>query len=207
MLEVCSIKLPGRGARMLDPPFRQLVPLLSFLSDALGALADKPMAIYGHSMGALVGFELARLLSRRQLVTINHLFVSGHRAPHLPNTEPSWSTLPDDQLAQNLARLGGSPSTDLLELMLPTIRADLQICDSYCYQPADLLEAPITVFGGTHDPGVTRDELEAWSIHTRGACAVHMLPGGHFFEENSSKSLLRIVEERLIFHRDTTSVP
>lgn len=173
--------------------------LVSVLGDVLTPLLDRPFAFYGHSMGSIVAFELAHELRRRGKAFPRALFAAAHKAPKIPHVEV-LSELPDDELFAHLGKLSAtaqlSENPDLLQLMLPTLRCDLSLCDFYAYRPQPKLSCPITVFGGQEDV-VSRMELEAWSEETEGPFEVEMLPGGHFFLFSSRADLLDILSRKL----------
>ncbi len=203
-IELCAVQLPGRGRRALEPAYTELAPLVSVLAEALAPTFDTPCAWFGHSVGALVCFELARELRRRGRPLPCHLLVSGRAAPQLPSRYGPLHELPDEEfLARLYARYGYTPPEqddqldELLQLMVPTIRADVTVSDRYVYPDEPPLDCPITAFGGLEDPTVTRDELAAWGAQTRGRFELRMLPGGHFYLEPAWKFLVRFIVDRL----------
>lgn len=194
-VEVCPIYLPGRENRLKEPLFTHLAPLVQTLAHALHPFMDIPFAFLGHSMGALISFELARHLHRIHYPGPAQLFVSAHRAPQLPDTNASLHDLPDPALIDALSRLGGTPQailqhTELMNVMLPILRADLTLCETYVYTPEPPLDCPIVVFGGEQDSMVSVQELQEWRNQTRSACTLHILPGDHFFLQNQQHLLL-----------------
>jgi medium-chain acyl-[acyl-carrier-protein] hydrolase len=202
-IEVCSIQLPGRGARLLEKPFSRISPLVSALSQALLPLFDKPFAFFGHSMGALIGFELARLLQRKGGPQPLHLFISGAAAPFLPPREIALYKLPEPELIHALHGLNGTPkelleSEELMQLMLPTLRADFAICDTYTYKKGAALRCPITVCGGTRDRKLSRrSDLQAWRSETEASFSLQMFPGDHFFLHTAQPQLLQLLSTQL----------
>jgi medium-chain acyl-[acyl-carrier-protein] hydrolase len=201
-VEVQAVQLPGRGARMTEPPFTSLPSLIEDVSDAIRPLLDRPFAFFGHSMGALIAFELARQLRRERGAEPAHLFVSGRRASHLTRTEPPTYNLPDDEFVKELARLNGTSREilehpELMSLMIPPLRADFAVSQCYSYVPEPPLSCPLTAFGGLGEKHLTREDIEAWREHTTGAFKVRMLPGDHFFLHTSRSLLLRILSREL----------
>lgn len=199
-VEICSINLPGRGARMWEPPYSEAAPLAESLLQAMTPYLDKPFAFFGHSMGAIVGFELARHL-RKCRVTPAHFFVSGCHAPQIPDPHPIHH-LPDADFLAALVRLGGVPEAvmrdaELMDLILPTIRADFTLVETYPFTPQPPLACPLTAFGGIDDDLVEREHLEAWRAQTRAEFEVVMLPGNHFFLHSAHDSLLRLLSRQL----------
>lgn len=199
-LEVLPVQLPGRGRRALEPAYAELGPLLGALAGGLAPAFDGPFALFGHSMGALVAFELARELRRRGRPQPSHLLVAGRPAPQLPRRYAPLSHLPDGEFLEELyRRYGYAPPEDddgldvLLDVMLPTIRRDVAVSDGYVYADEPPLDCPITAFGGLDDTTVTRDELDAWRHQTRGRFELRLLPGGHFFLEAERTFLVRFI--------------
>ncbi|HEY2391542.1 MAG TPA: alpha/beta fold hydrolase [Candidatus Angelobacter sp.] len=188
-VEVCLVHLPGRDRRMSERPFTRLQPLVQAVADALVPEIDSQYVFYGHSMGALISFELARELRRRNLKLPVHLFVSGRRAPSVPETEPPIFHLPPREFIAEIKRLNGTPSeffehAELQELILPLLRADFEIVDTYEYASEAPLACPITVYGGEQDGRVPIESLTAWKKQTSTKYNLRMLSGGHFFIES-----------------------
>ena len=201
-VEVCAAQLPGRGNRMRETPFTSLRPLVESLGEAIGPLLQKPFAFFGHSMGALIAFELTRYLRREKGLSPRHLFVSGRRAPHVPKRESPIHDLPQPEFIEELRRLDGTPSEvlehpELMELMIPLLRADFAMVDTYEYVPEPPLECGITAYGGLQDHEVDRESLEAWRDCTQGRFILRMLPGGHFFPRSDQEMLLRLLNTEL----------
>jgi medium-chain acyl-[acyl-carrier-protein] hydrolase len=200
-VEVCVIQLPGRGARLLEKPYRRMDSLVSALTDALAPLLDKPFALFGHSMGAWIGFELARRLRKERRVEPLHLFVSGASAPHLPQRDEPLHALPEEEFVSALRRLNGTPkevleSDELMRLITPTLRADFAICENYSYVRRPLLSCPITAFSGSQDRRLRSGDIEAWREETTGPFRAQMFPGGHFFIHTATQPLLaRLAQE------------
>jgi medium-chain acyl-[acyl-carrier-protein] hydrolase len=203
-VELNAVQLPGRENRLLDPPFIRLALLVEALAQILPPYLDRPYAFFGHSMGALIGFELARLFRKQGSPGPACLIVSGHRAPHLPDRRPPIHHLPDARFIEELRRLNGTPEEvlqheELRDLLLPVLRADFAVCETYLYAPEQPLDCPIFVIGGEQDPEVSQDELAAWQLHTRGAFTLHMIPGDHFFLHSARPLLLNAVNRALIY--------
>jgi surfactin synthase thioesterase subunit len=201
-IEVIAVQLPGREERLREPPFRDAMEHCRTLVDVLAPYLDRPFAFFGHSMGALVAFELVRTLVAAGGPSPAYLFVSAHCGPRVPHCLPSVSGLSDRDLVSLLRRLGGTPAEvledgDVMRLMLPLFRADLTICETYRYELDAKLSCPISAFGGTLDDFIRRPDLLAWSGETRGAFQARMLPGGHFFIDDAKPRLLQAVAEDL----------
>lgn len=176
--------------------------LVSALTDALLPLLDKPFAFFGHSMGAWIGFELARRLQNKHRVEPLHLFVSGAGAPHVPSRELPLHALPEAELREALGGLNGTPkelleSEELMQLMLPILRADFAVCETYTYRNGSVLNCPITAFGGLQDRRLYRSDIKAWSAETNSSFSMHMFPGDHFFLHTAGPLLLPLLAAEL----------
>jgi medium-chain acyl-[acyl-carrier-protein] hydrolase len=201
-VEVCPVQLPGRGSRLREPHFRQLMPLVEAVAENLQPYFDKPFAFFGHSMGAMISFELTRHLRREQGASPLQLFVSGRRAPQLPDTDPPTYDLPEKEFVEELRRLNGTPREalehpELMQLVLPTIRADFSVCQTYVYTPEPPLNCPISAFGGLQDKDVGREKMEGWREQTNASFRLRMLPGDHFFLNTATDLLLHALTRDL----------
>jgi medium-chain acyl-[acyl-carrier-protein] hydrolase len=199
-IEVCPIELPGHGTRLREPLYRELDVLVNSMVTALIPYLDLPFAFFGHSMGALLAFELTRLLRRQYGLVPTHLFVSGRHAPQIlpnPNTTPTYA-LPHEQFIEKLEILSGTPKTilqnpEIMGVLLPVLRADLTMAETYNYQHEAPLECPIIALGGLQDPVSSQAELEAWQVQTNLQFRHYMLPGNHFFIQSEKSAVLRII--------------
>jgi medium-chain acyl-[acyl-carrier-protein] hydrolase len=200
-INVCPVELPGRASRVAEPPYTQLSPLVDAAAEALLPYLHLPFALLGHSMGALVCFELARLLRRRGLQPVR-LFASGHGAPQLPERDPPIHALSEPEFVEKLREFGGTPeevlaNAELRELLLPILRADFAVCETYAYTAEEPLDCPISAFGGLADREVPGEDLDAWRVQTRGAFTLRMFPGDHFFLQTAQPFVLRSVARDL----------
>lgn len=200
-VEVCPVQLPGRGLRIEEPSFTEMNELVRIAGQALAPHLDKPFAFFGHSMGALVAFELARHIRREYSLQPIHLFVSGRCSPQT-SRGPFNSHVSDFAFAEILRRNNGIPKEaledpELMELVLPIIRADFALCESYVYAPESPFSFPITAFGGLNDYGAPRDCIESWHDHTTGPFVVRMFPGDHFFLNALKSPLLEVIAKEL----------
>ena len=201
-VEVCPIQLPGRGTRLMEPLFTQLSPLIRALAQALLPLLDKPFAFFGHSLGAVVSFELARQLRRQYGVQPVRLFVSASRAPQLPHRGLPVHTLPEGDFLAELRRLNGTPTEvleheELMQIALPVLRADFAVYETYRYPTEPPLNYPISAFGGLRDRTVSQSDLEAWREQTSVSFSRQMFPGDHFFLITTQPLLLRVLSQEL----------
>lgn len=196
-VEVCAVQLPGRGSRLLETPFTNLNQLVRAAAEALLPHLSEPFALFGHSMGARICFEFTRHLEKEHGIKPTHLFVSGCRAPQIPDTEPPIYDLPEPEFLEELRELSGTPQEvldhpELMQLMLPLLRADFEVAQTYsCPSVDEPLDRPVTVFGGLQDEDITREHLEAWRALTSGPFSLYMFPGDHFFINTSRSLLLR----------------
>jgi medium-chain acyl-[acyl-carrier-protein] hydrolase len=184
----------------MERPFAQLSPLVEALAQALAPLLDKPFAFFGHSLGALISFELARQFRRQYGVHPVRLFVSAGRAPHIPHRGPPIHTLAEKEFLAELRRLNGTPSEildheELMEIMLPLLRADFALYENYVYSTEPPLNCPISAFGGIQDHRVNESDLEAWRAQTTASFSLRMFPGDHFFLKQPL--LLRVLSQEL----------
>ena len=201
-VEVCPVQLPGRGTRLMEPPFTRLSPLIQALAQALFPLLDKPFVFFGHSLGALVSFELARQLRREYAIKPVRLFISADRAPQIANRDPAIHTLPEEEFLVELCHLNGTPGEvleddELRAIMLPLLRADFAVYETYEYSTEPPLDCPISAFGGLQDRRVSRGDLEAWRDQTSVAFSLRMFPGDHFFLNTTRPSLLEALSQEL----------
>lgn len=201
-IELCPIELPGRGSRFGEASITDFSTLVQEIALGIHHHLDRPFAFFGHSMGALLSFELIRLLHQQGYPSPDHLFVSGYRAPHLrPNSAPIHN-LPEPEFIQEVQRLGGTPeavlaNAELRELVFPALRADFAAIETYRYRPCTSLVCPITVFGGLQDRGVDVADLEAWRQHTTRKFGLQMFSGNHFFLHQVQPSILQAIERQL----------
>jgi len=201
-VEVCPVQIPGRGTRLTERPFTRLSPLVEALAQALAPLLDKKFAIFGHSLGALAGFELARQLRRQFGVQPARLFVSAARAPQIPPRHRPLHALPDREFLEELRCLNGTSgaileNAELMQIMLPVLRADFAVFETYAYSTEPPLDCGIRVFGGLRDHRVSRDDLEAWRDQTNASFSLRMFPGGHFFLTPVQPLFLRVLSQEL----------
>jgi len=162
---------------------------------------QKPFAFFGHSMGALISFELTRLLSAEHNLVPEHIFMSGAGGPHVPTDEPIHH-LPDEEFLDALIHLNGMPkevlqNRELLEYALPIIRNDFKACAEYQFVAGEPIGCPLTALGGTDDPRVKPFHMEQWRQHAPVGFELHMMEGDHFFLEQHQQTILNMISATL----------
>ncbi|WP_263357604.1 thioesterase II family protein [Acidicapsa ligni] len=203
-VEVIWIQSRGRGARFLETPLNHVSEMVQEIAAALTTLDDRPFCFYGHSLGALVAFEVARLLRRNGQRGPAHLFVGAARAPQLERILPPLGHLPDKAFIDAIqSRYSGIPAAilddpEMMQLFLPTLRADFAAYEGYRYVEERLLACPITTFVGAHDPVVTAEAMAAWAEHSSAPFTAHTLPGDHFFLASCRDRLVHTVRHALL---------
>ncbi len=204
-IEVCPIELPGRGVRLMDKPFTEMSLLTEAIAEAIYPYLDKPFAFFGHSMGTLISFELARKIRKKYSLFPTHLFVSGRGAPHVPDDVSPIHARSETEFIEELRRLNGTPkaNNELMQLLLPMLRADFTMIENYLYLPEPPLDCSITAFGGLQDSRGTCDRLEYWREQTSTDFSLYMFPGDHFFL-HSAESLLLETLSRKLYHLTKT---
>ena len=202
-IDIYAIELPGHGTRLTEPAFDRMAPLIQTLKAALlPYLLGPPFAFFGHSMGALISYELSQSLRQEHGLTPAHLFVSGHHAAHLPDPEPPIHDLPTADFLNALRRYNGTPeiilqNAELMELLLPNLRADFAMLETYVHQPHPPLGCPISAYGGLQDWRTSAEALEAWRKHTQAAFARQLFEGDHFFIHSNQAAVLQTLNTAL----------
>jgi surfactin synthase thioesterase subunit len=195
-VDVVGVQLPGRQNRSREAPARDLANLVRTIAAEMRTTFSDgaPLVLFGHSLGAVIAFELARHLRRSDGTLPLALVVSGRTPPHLTSGPPRHG-MSDEELIGDLRRLDGIPpeiegNREFLTLALPSLRADLFLDESYVYVNEPPLDCPILALGGDADPEVSSDDLKAWAIHTRSAFAIRIFEGGHFFPQTRPELFL-----------------
>lgn len=200
-VELWAAELPGRGARASEPATDDRERVVTELAGALPD-DDVPLALFGHSLGAMLAFELARELRRRDRPAPRLLVASAREAPQRPHPGEPVHGLPDQEFLDAVRRLGGTPAEvldepELVELALPALRADFRISETYEHAPEDPLDVPIVALGGVDDPDVTEADLEAWEEQTTAGLRMQLFAGGHFFVEPAEPAVLQLLAREL----------
>ena len=202
-LDVCPVILPGRESRLREPPARRVGQVVAPIVQALTPLADRPYAFFGHSMGAVLAFEVASRFAATHQRAPSALIVSGRRAPHLPARRAGYAQLPDAAFLQAVAGLNGIPDAvlgqrELLDLLLPVLRADFELVESYRPLGAAALSVPITALIADRDPEVDRDEAREWARWTRGGFTLREFEGDHFYLADGRPDVVAAVRDQLV---------
>lgn len=200
-VEVLAVQYPGRQDRRHEPAVDNIPDLADQILDVLRDLDDRPLAFFGHSMGAVLGYEVALRLRDAGLPPPVHLFASGRRAPSRYRDEQVHQ-LSDALIVTELRTLGGiDPAVladpEVLEMILPAVRGDYRAVESYRHEPGRKLDCPFTVLTGDNDPRVSVDEAGAWAEHTTGPTDLQVLPGGHFFLVDQHEHVLETLRQEL----------
>jgi medium-chain acyl-[acyl-carrier-protein] hydrolase len=200
-VEVCPVHLPGRGTRIKETLVCNLEHLLTELARELSPYLDRPFSFFGHSMGALISFELARRLRIQSGVEPVHLLVSAWRSPDLIDHKRDYD-LPRAEFIEVLRKLNGTPEeiladAEALELLLPILRADFEVVQAYRYREEQPLTCAIKAFAGMRDSGTAPEQMSGWRKHTTGPFSLSILPGDHFFIHQSRMRLITEVANEL----------
>jgi medium-chain acyl-[acyl-carrier-protein] hydrolase len=195
-IEVCPIQLPARENRYSEKPITDAYQLAETIATQIIPFTDRPYAIFGHSMGALLAYEVARVLEIQKIRPPEVLFLSAHRAPHMPRKRDLLHSLPDAQFIQSLKQYGGFPeeilnNQEFIDFVLPTMRSDMTLCDLYAFKNEDSqLHTPIEIFAGAGDPEAGPDEMKAWADYSQSGSNLKVFEGGHFFLRSHAKEVL-----------------
>lgn len=199
-ISVCPVHFPGRGARFQELAIKEFPELVNAIADAVQARSDVPFAFLGHSLGSLIAFEVIHRLQARRLPLPVHFIASGCIAPSLVEElrRHRLSELQDQDLTDKLRQLNGTPTeilehADLLSLLLPIVRADFALYESYRYQVRQPLDCELTVIGGLNDKEVTRNHLVSWCQETLRHFSLYQLPGDHFYIHQHEATLLQLI--------------
>ena len=211
-VELCAVQLPGRESRYSEPFCVDLALLVQSLIPVLQPFTDIPFAFFGHSMGGLISFELARECRRQHQQGPVHLIVSGCRAPQLPDPHPPISGELDPAFIAHLRQYGGTTETvlennELMEVLLPLLRADFAMCEAYSYSREEPLNCSVSAFGGKEDRRVSVEELSAWQFQTSGSFELHTFPGQHFYIHYSQLPFLNALSRDLAKLTEASTLP
>lgn len=197
-VEVIGIQLPGRENRFSEPHLRSIDEIVDPLVRVVSSHSDKPFVLFGHSMGALISFELTRALQRLRGPAPRHLIVSGTRAPTRPRRDEPIHQLDDEAFLEKIKDFNGTPKSllqdvELMKLFTPLLRADFGVAEGYRYEERGPIWCPVTVLGGDEDEGVPLEDLRAWSTVCRAHCEQHVFRGDHFFIHNHKTAVIDLI--------------
>lgn len=201
-IELCAVQLPGREMRQREAPIASAEAIIDALLPALIPLMDRPFTLFGHSMGAIIAFELARRLQQEGRPAPECLIVSGRVAPQRPLRRAAINHLSREEFMEGLRQLNGTPAEvlndkDLMSLIEPMLRADLAVHENYQYRETPRLQCDILAFGGLRDSEAGRDDVAAWREVTDGSFGMQMMPGEHFFIREARTFFLRALSIEL----------
>jgi surfactin synthase thioesterase subunit len=204
-IEVCAVQPPGRENRLREAPIADLTALIDALAAAIGPRLDRPYAFFGHSMGALVAFELTRRLRDNGAALPAHVFVSGARAPDVDREDDPLYPIEDDGafIAAVAERYGGIPkivleNAELRSLIVPALRADMTATESYEYKDTPPLPIDIAAYGGIADTHVSEERLVRWRDRTTTNFTYKLFDGDHFFLNDARDAVVADVSSRLL---------
>jgi medium-chain acyl-[acyl-carrier-protein] hydrolase len=201
-IEICAVQLPGRERRLSEPAIRRYDEAVDILVSVLRPLLDLPVVLFGHSMGAILAYEVARGLLTREAAEPLALLVSGRRAPHMPSRRRRLHDLPRDELLAEIKALNGTPAEvfehqDIIDLILPALRADLELVETYAQAPGPVLSCPVMAMSGDNDGQVNREELAAWRLVTTGPFKPLLFAGDHFYLNDARSGFLDAMRREL----------
>lgn len=201
--EVWPVHLPGRERRLSDPAAETIENLATRTAKGIAAHLDRPFVLFGHSMGALICYEVARALRRLGLRQPDALMLSGYGGPHLPDNRPPIHALPDEAFKDAVAALDGTPRDvmdhdELMELLLPLLRADFKLVETYRHRSEAPLDVPIFVYAGRDDRDTPQEALEGWAHCTNRPVSITVFDGGHFYVRDHAKALMDQIRQDLM---------
>jgi len=197
-VSVYPVILPGRERRFSESPYVSLESLIDDFMEVIKPYLDKPFAFFGHSMGALIAFEVTKRIEQHTSYKPNHLFISAKAAPHIETSKQHKHLLSNSSLIEELRKVNGTDAVilenkELMDVMLPVIRADFQLLETYRYNPGYLINTPMTVFGGMNDEEVNHNELVEWVALSRHKhFQLNLFRGDHFFIQENVLDIIKI---------------
>lgn len=214
-IDLCLVHLPGRGKRIGERMFTRLNLLVQTLADLITREFQPEYALFGHSMGALISFELARELRRRHFPAPQRLFLSGRGAPGTAGRKAPIFDLPEGAFIAEVRKFNGTPREllkhpEAMKLFLPTLRADLEMLDTYEDYSEERLSCPIAVYGGLQDTDAPVESLRPWQEHTSASCSLRIFPGDHFFIHSAGSGFVDVLRRDVVdtaHHSSQIQVP
>ena len=209
-IEVFSLNFPGRGSRRREPAIHDMEKLAESITEAVSSYIDKPFAFFGHSVGALVAYETAGKMKEKGLPSPVRLLVSAHKVPHESRETDPMYNLSDEELVEKIIELGLVPeetleNRELVDFILPPLKADFEVSETYSFKGRDPLETSITALGGKKDPLLTPEDLKNWDSYTKGNFTWKVFDGDHFYTESHTKILLDEISRLLA--EDLKNIP
>jgi len=203
-VELYPVGLAGRGSRLGEALSASIQEAAQDAFSGLRSEFDRfEYALFGHSMGALIAFELARIISHSNVKQPAHIFFSGREAPHISaNGSPKYHLMPEDEFREEILKMGGTPpeifqNRQLRELFVPILRNDFRITENYALGAGDVrFDNPISVLVG-EDEDYSREEITGWRGYSSAACDIRSFKGGHFFIKDSEKLVLESINSTL----------
>lgn len=201
--EVYGVQLPGRANRSGEPLAVRASSLVPQLAAGLEPLLKQNFVFFGYSMGAILSFELAKYLQASGRPAPAHLFVAARRAPHLEETDAPIYSLGEAEFIEEIKRMNGTPQEvlqqkELLDLVMPLLRADFELCQTYVSTNGVPLACPITAYGGIDDKDTAGEKLDGWRLHTTNLFTKQLFQGGHFFIHSNEAELLKSLNSALL---------
>ncbi|MBN9381654.1 MAG: thioesterase [Chitinophagaceae bacterium] len=200
-LNIVPLELPGRGARFNEPPLTDVYAMVDDVFKQISNQLDRPYAIYGHSMGAILGYLLARRIDAERLNPPLHLFFTGCGGPSMLKKEKKLSEMERAALMKELREMGGMPDEILnndhhLEIFLPILLADLKATETFEYVQSEKLNIPVSVITGSEE-GISAEKVEAWKKETVATVDIQKLPGNHFFIFEYGSAIIELIMNAL----------
>lgn len=200
-VDVCGVQMPGRASRFREPRYLSVPEAIEAMLPEFLRTVSEPFVLFGHSLGAALAFEMAHELERADRKPAL-LVVSGMMGPRQPSLEPPIYHLPDDQFKIKLREFNGTPQEvleheELMDLLLPLLKADFTMADTYQYREGRRVTCPIAVFAGVADPHTNAEGIQDWRTYTDAACTEHLFPGDHFFIHTEEQRLLATLGQYL----------
>ncbi len=199
-VELIIVQPPGRGSRIFEPIYSDMKSLISDLLWLIPEHLNTPYILLGHSLGSRIAFELMVQLNKLKFPLPLHFIASGSRAPHLASDKKRIFNLPDKEFISELKKLNGTPkdvleNNELMELLLPMLRADFKIAENYCYSGSEIFNCPISLLAGNDDIDITLSMLEGWVDHFTEIKNIYIVSGNHFFIDNNTEAVIQKINE------------
>ena len=202
-IRLCPIELAGRGRRLKEPFYNSFEEAVDDIYGMIGELTEFPYALFGHSMGGALAYELAFKIKYNNQRQPMHIFISGRRPPHVNRDEKLLHLLPFEEFKEEILKLGGTPrelfeNKELWDIFLPVLRADYKIIEGYEYKPYNFkLECGLTVLAGELDDESGLRHMTEWQRYSESDYSLHIFDGGHFFIHDYMDEVIRVINHQL----------